>query len=147
MRYTSLASTISDDNNTDRTSEHASTSWRSDGSPSCLGGSSRVGHRQNPQYTRAHFGGEAVGGSLALQHTTMSPRKRNTITIKKERKKKKRKRGKRTKKENTGKTQRENKEGKQRGKTGGKTVNTIHPAPDIHEHFMIHKGYGTLCTT
>ena len=26
--------------------------------------------------------------------------------------------------------------------TGG--VNTIHPAPDIHEHFMIHKGYGTL---
>ena len=26
-------------------------------------------------------------------------------------------------------------------------VNTIHPAPEIHEHFMIHKGYGTLCTT
>ena len=26
--------------------------------------------------------------------------------------------------------------------TGG--VNGIHPAPDIHEHFMIHKGYGTL---
>ena len=24
------------------------------------------------------------------------------------------------------------------------TVNGIHPAPDIHEHFMIHKGYGTL---
>ena len=23
-------------------------------------------------------------------------------------------------------------------------VNGIHPAPDIHEHFMIHKGYGTL---
>ena len=27
--------------------------------------------------------------------------------------------------------------------TGG--VNTIHPAPEIHEHFTIHKGYGTLC--
>ena len=26
-------------------------------------------------------------------------------------------------------------------------VNTIHPEPEIHEHFMIHKGYGTLCTT
>ena len=26
--------------------------------------------------------------------------------------------------------------------TGG--VNTIHPALEIHEHFMIHKGYGTL---
>ena len=26
--------------------------------------------------------------------------------------------------------------------TGG--VNGIHPAPDIHEHFTIHKGYGTL---
>ena len=25
------------------------------------------------------------------------------------------------------------------------SVNTIHPAPEIHEHFMIHKGYGTLC--
>ena len=29
--------------------------------------------------------------------------------------------------------------------TGG--VNTIHLAPDIHEHFMIQKGYGTLCLT
>ena len=27
--------------------------------------------------------------------------------------------------------------------TGG--VNGIHPAPEIHEHFMIQKGYGTLC--
>ena len=26
-------------------------------------------------------------------------------------------------------------------------VNTIHPAPEIHEHFMIQKSYGTLCTT
>ena len=25
-------------------------------------------------------------------------------------------------------------------------VNTIHPEPEIHEHFMIQKGYGTLCT-
>ena len=24
-------------------------------------------------------------------------------------------------------------------------VYTIHPAPEIHEHFMIQKGYGTLC--
>ena len=30
--------------------------------PSCLDGSiTRVGPGQNPQYTRAHFGGEAVG--------------------------------------------------------------------------------------
>ena len=34
----------------------------------------------NPQHTRDHFVGEAVGCSLALQHTTMSQRKRNTIT-------------------------------------------------------------------
>ena len=59
------------------------TSWRSDGSPSCLGGSSHV-LGQNPQYTRAHFGGEAVGCSRALQHTTMCPRTRNTITTKRE---------------------------------------------------------------
>ena len=26
----------------------------------------------------------------------------------------------------------------------GESVNGIHPAPDIHEHFTIHKGYGTL---
>ena len=26
-------------------------------------------------------------------------------------------------------------------------VNTIHPAPEIHEHFTIQKGYETLCTT
>ena len=38
VRYTSLLATISHDNH--RTSKHASTSWRSDGSPSCLGGSS-----------------------------------------------------------------------------------------------------------
>ena len=29
--------------------------------------------------------------------------------------------------------------------TGG--VNGIHPAPDIHEHFTIHKGYGKLRTS
>ena len=26
-------------------------------------------------------------------------------------------------------------------------VNTIHPAPEIHEPFVIHRGYGTLCTS
>ena len=26
------------------------------------------------------------------------------------------------------------------------SVNTIHPAPDFHEHFTIQKGYGTWCT-
>ena len=26
-------------------------------------------------------------------------------------------------------------------------VNGIHPAPDIHEHFTIHKGYGKLRTS
>ena len=40
MRYTIFTSTISYDNNNHRTSKHASKSWRSDGSPSCLGGSS-----------------------------------------------------------------------------------------------------------
>ena len=29
--------------------------------------------------------------------------------------------------------------------TGG--VNGIHPAPDIHEHFTILKGYGTMRTS
>ena len=38
LRYTSLIATISHDNNNHRTSKHAST--RSDGSPSCLSGSS-----------------------------------------------------------------------------------------------------------
>ena len=38
MRYTSLVATVSHDNNNNRTSKHASTSWRSGGSPSCLGG-------------------------------------------------------------------------------------------------------------
>ena len=37
VRYTSLTATISHDNN-NRTSEHASKSWRSDGPPSCRGG-------------------------------------------------------------------------------------------------------------
>ena len=78
VRYRSLTATISHDNNNNhRTSKHASKSWRSDDSPSCLRGS---GPGQNPQYTRAHFGGEAVGGSPTPQHSTMSPRKRNTIT-------------------------------------------------------------------
>ena len=40
----------------------------------------RVGLSQNPQYTRAHFGGEAAGCSPTPQHTTMCPIKRNTIT-------------------------------------------------------------------
>ena len=40
VRYTSPTTTISHDNNNHRTSKHASTSWRSGGSPSCLGGSS-----------------------------------------------------------------------------------------------------------
>ena len=83
VRYTSLTNTISHDNNNHCTS--TSTSWRSDGPPSCLGGSSHGWvPSQNPQYTRAHFGVEAVGCSLAFQHTTMSPRKRNTITTTRE---------------------------------------------------------------
>ena len=40
MRDTSLTATMSHDNNNHRTSKHASRSWRSDCSPSCLGGSS-----------------------------------------------------------------------------------------------------------
>ena len=31
------------------------------------------------------------------------------------------------------------------GESRTSRVNTIHPAPEIHEHFMIQKGYGTLC--
>ena len=48
VRYISLTTTISHDNNNHRTSKHASTSWRSDGSPSCLGGSSHFGSRSKP---------------------------------------------------------------------------------------------------
>ena len=83
VRYTSLTTTISHDNNNHRTSKHASTrvgalmahhpAWVR---------ITRVGPGQNPQYTRAHFGGQAVGCSPTPQHTTMSPRKRNTITTK-----------------------------------------------------------------
>ena len=81
MRYTSLTTTISHDNNNHRTSKHASKSWRSDGLPSFPGWViTRVGPGQNPQHTRAHFGGEAVGCAPTPRHTTMSPRKRNTIT-------------------------------------------------------------------
>ena len=29
---------------------------------------------------------------------------------------------------------------------GSQDVNGIHPAPDIHEHFTIHKGYGIMRT-
>ena len=29
----------------------------------------------------------------------------------------------------------------------GKSVNTIHPEPEIHEHIYVTKGYGTMCTT
>ena len=68
VRYTSLTTTISHDNNNHRTSKHASTSWRSDGSPSCPdGGVTRVGPGQNPQYTRALFGGEAVVAEQVLR--------------------------------------------------------------------------------
>ena len=49
VRYTSLTTTISHDNN-HRTGKHASTSWRSDGSPSCLGVSS---HRWVPVKTHS----------------------------------------------------------------------------------------------
>ena len=51
MRYTSLTATISHDNKHHRTSKHASTSWRSDGSPSCLGGSSHGWVPVNPHST------------------------------------------------------------------------------------------------
>ena len=35
----------------------------------------RVSPGQNPQYTRAHFGGKAVGSSLTLQRTNNKPKK------------------------------------------------------------------------
>ena len=44
----------------------------------------RLGPGQNPQYNRAHFGEEAVGCSPTPQHTTMSPRKRSTITTRRD---------------------------------------------------------------
>ena len=31
--------------------------------------------------------------------------------------------------------------------TGPGSVNGIYPAPDIHQHFMIHNGYGTMRTS
>ena len=76
VRYTSLTATISHDNNNHRTSKHASTSWRSDGPPFCLGGSS---HGWVPvkthSTTRAHFGGEAVGCSPTPRHHINEPKK------------------------------------------------------------------------
>ena len=80
MRYTSLTTTISHDNNNHRTSKHASTSWRSDGSPSCLGGSS---HGWVPVKTHSTPVPTSVG-RLWVAHqlhdtTPMNPRKRNTI--------------------------------------------------------------------
>ena len=67
VRYTSLTTKISHDNN-HRTSKHASKSWRSDGSPSCLvchhtGGSNSTTHNNesrktqhdNNQNQRKHF--------------------------------------------------------------------------------------------
>ena len=41
--------------------------------PGCV--ITRVGPSQNPQYTRAHFGGEAAGCSLTLQHHNNEPKK------------------------------------------------------------------------
>ena len=85
VRCTCLTTTVSHDNNNHRTSKHASTSWRFDGSPSCLGGSSQgegggevvpVKTHSTPVPTSVE---KAVGWSLALQHTTMSPRKHNTL--------------------------------------------------------------------
>ena len=32
----------------------------------------------------------------------------------------------------------------ERSRGGATRVSSIHPAPDIHEHFTIHKGYGKL---
>ena len=42
-----------------------STSWRSDGPPSCLVGDLMGGSRSHPQYTRAWYAREAMGGSTA----------------------------------------------------------------------------------
>ena len=36
---------------------------------------------------------------------------------------------------------------KANAKNDSESVNGIHPAPDIHEHFTIHKGYGTMRTS
>ena len=51
VRYTSLTTRNSHDCNNHRTSKHASTSWRSDGSQSCLGWSSHGGSRSKPHST------------------------------------------------------------------------------------------------
>ena len=78
VRYTSLTTTISHDNNNHRTSKHASKSWRSDGLPGWehhTGGS-----RSKPTvHPCPHRWG---GCGLFTNSTTqrMSPRKRNTIT-------------------------------------------------------------------
>ena len=80
VRYTSLSTTISHDNNNHRTSKHASKSWRSGGSPSCLGGSSHGWVPVKTHSTPVPTSVGRLGCSLAPQHTPMSPRKRNTIT-------------------------------------------------------------------
>ena len=66
VRYKSLIATISHDNNNHRTSKHASTSWRSDGSPSCLGGSS---HGWVPVKTHRKPVPTSVGGCGLLTCT------------------------------------------------------------------------------
>ena len=67
--------TIRHDNSNHSTSNHASKSWRSDGSPSCLGGSS--------QLTRAHFGGKAMGCSPTAHRCpdVMGPSDRQVRTL------------------------------------------------------------------
>ena len=60
-----------DDSLTTTTTIHStSTSWRSDGSPPCLGGSlHRVGSRLTPTVHPCDYGQEAVGGSQHCSHT------------------------------------------------------------------------------
>ena len=59
------------------------TSWRTDGSPPCLG-ITRVGPGQHPQYTRADYGQEAVGGSQPHKHNKYRktiPNKNSVIMV------------------------------------------------------------------
>ena len=79
VRYTSLTATISHDNNNHRRSKHASKSWRSGGSPSCLGGSSHVWVPVRTHSTLVPTSVRRLWVAHQLHHTTMSQRKLNMV--------------------------------------------------------------------
>ena len=72
--------TISHDNNNHRIRKHASTSWRSDGSPSCLGGSSHGWVLVTIHSTPVHTSMGRLWVAHRHRNTTTMSQKRNTMT-------------------------------------------------------------------